>query len=191
MNLRTIVGAGVAVLVLGCGKAPQDTSRVIANIGGEKITEKALAEALASAVGDAKKTQDILGSETMRPQRNGFLEQMAMGKAIVAYGKAQGLDKDPAVKAQMERIIASAYFQVLVERQTPKVEPTEADLKAFYEELSKQMGPQIPPFEQIKDRLPQAWKQRREQEGQKALFDKIRQQVGVTISDDYKGGMGM
>lgn len=191
MNLRTIVGAGVAVLVLGCGKAPQDSSRVIANIGGEKITEKVLAEALAIAVGDAKKTQDILNSETMRSQRNGFLEQMAMGKAIVAFGKAQGLDKDPAVKAQMERIIASAYFQVLVERQAPKVEPTEADLKAFYDELSKQMGAQIPPYEQIKDRLPQAWKQRREQEGQKALFDKIRQQVGVTISDDYKGGMGM
>lgn len=191
MNLRTIVGLGAAMLVLGCGKTPQDTSRVIANVGGDKITEKALTETLAATLGDPQKAKEILATEALRMQRNGFVEQMAMGKAIVQYGKAQGLDKDPAVRAQMERIMASAYIQVLLERQSPKGEPTEADLKALYDELAKQMGPQIPPFEQVKDRLPQVWKQRREQEGQKALFEKIRQQVGITIADEYRGSMGM
>ena len=170
MSMRKIPVAlsGLLVLTLGCSKVPQDTSRVIANVGSEKITEagfKAMVHAMAN---DKAKAEAFLGEEAQREQRNSFLGKMAQAKQVVLMGKAEGLDKDAAVQAQLEGMMAQTYMQVLAERRLGKTEPGEAELKGLYDSLiaerkaaGKAQG--LPAFEQVKAQLPMIWKQRQQE----------------------------
>jgi len=109
MKLRCAHGIGMAALALvaslGCHKFSRDNSKVIANVAGEKITEKSFAETIKAMVPDEAKAKDILSSEALHDKRNEFLGQIAKAKALVLLGKAQGLDKDPAVKLRLESLL--------------------------------------------------------------------------------------
>lgn len=192
MNFRNVLGFGVLMLALGCSKGPKDTSRVIANVDGEKVTEQAFRATLRALAPDEAKVKEIMEGEAQRGQRNGFLDRLSVGKAIVKFGQQQGLDKDPGVQAQLEMMKAQAYLQALMDRRAAKLEPTEKDLKDMYDEVAaaqKATGQALPPFEQVKAQLPQAWKQRQTQKMQEALLAEVRQKVPITIVDEYKGGV--
>ena len=191
---KTVLIASLAglALALGCGKAAdKDASRVIASAGNDKITEsdfKGIVQALAP---DAAKATAFLTDPAAREARAQLAEQLAMQKAILAYAKLQGLDKDRAVQRQVEGAEAQAYFQSLVQKRLAGAEPTEAQLKALYDERiaalkAQGQGGSVPPFEQVKGQLPTLWRQQRQQEAAQELQKEIRARIPVTLADDYK-----
>lgn len=195
MKLRCAHGIGMAALALvaslGCHRFSRDNSKVIANVAGEKITEKSFAETIKAMVPDEAKAKDILGSEALHDKRNEFLGQIAKAKALVLLGKAQGLDKDPAVKLRLEQMTAQAYVQTLMERRLAKAQPTDAELKATYDELVAERKAQgqadgIPPFEQVKAQMPMLWKQRQESKVFEQLMKEATQRYQITYAEAYK-----
>lgn len=190
--MRKITLAGAALLaLLGCNTAPQDGSRVLANVGGQKITEadfKAMVEAMAQNQAQAK---EFLESPMAREERARMLNDWALSKALLAYAKTQDLERDPKVKARLEQVVAQAYFRILVEQRLSKVVPTEAQLKATYDELVAQrkaagQDQGLPTFEQVKAQMPDMWRQKRAQEVQGAVLDEVKAAYPVTLADEVK-----
>lgn len=190
--MRKITLAGAALLaLLGCNTASQDGGRVLVNVGGQKITEtefKAMVEAMAQNPAQAK---EFLESPKARDERARMLNDWALSKALVAYAKAQGVEEDLKVKVRLEQAMAQAYFRILVEQRLSKVTPTEAQLKATYDELvaeRKAAGQDqgLPTFEQVKAQMPDMWRQKRAQEVQGAVLDEVKAAYPVTLADDVK-----
>jgi len=190
--IRTAFVAGLlAVGILGCGKWSRDRSKVLANAAGEKITEKAFTEALFALAGDDAKAKDILNKEEGREMRNRLLESMAMQKCLLKYAKAEGLEKNVKVRYQVEQATMRVYMQALMERRVVKAEPTEAQLKAFYDHFvaeRKKLGQAdgIPPFEVVKAQLPQAWQQQQQSDAGEALEKDLKQRYPITYAEGYK-----
>lgn len=178
-------------LTLGCGKAPQDKSRVIATAGSEKITETDFKELVNALSPDAAKAKAFLQDPAAREARAELADQLAMQKAIVAYANLQGLPKDPLIQRQLERAQAQVYFQSMIQKRLADAEPTDAQLQALYNERVAAMKAQgqttaAPPFEQVKSQLPNLWRQQRTQEITLELQKEIRARIPVTLADDYK-----
>jgi len=177
----------------GCDRLPKDTSKVIASVASEKITEKAFESTIKSLISDDAKVKDVLTNKAMRDNRNDFLAQLLKGKALVKLAKSQGLDKDPMVQTRLEQASAQAYLQVLIERRMPKTGPTDAELKALYDERITQLksmgqdkGMTIPTFEQVKPQLPAAWKQQHETKLFEQVLNEATQKSPITYTDGYK-----
>lgn len=186
-----LTAAALAVLGgFGCKKFSKDKSPLVANVGGEKITEtqfKSLAKSLAQ---DDKKVEDLMKNTA---QRNQFLESLAMQKALIRFGKLEGLDKDQRAQTMVEQAMARAYFQVLVDRRLSKAEPTDAQLRPIYDDLVAQrkaagQDKGLPPFEdpKVKGYLAGAWKQKQEQEISEAVLKEVRLKVPITYGEGYK-----
>ena len=199
MRIRMAQVLGMAGLLMmggmGCRRFSKDTDKVLANVAGEKITAGQFQAAVKIMVQDDKKVEDLVKNEASKDQRNQFLESMALQKAMVRFGRSQGLDKDPKTKLLLEQAQASVYFQVLRERRTTKAEPTDAQLKALYDEAyaqQKAAGREkaMPPYEIVKDRLKGMWKQqeqqKQEQTASEGLLKEMRQKYPVTYADGYK-----
>lgn len=183
-------GAALALL-LGCNQARPAASRVIANVGGEKITEAEFQDAVKALSQDAKEAQAFLTEPSAKEERAQLVSRMAMSRAIAAYARQTGLDQDPAVQRQMEQQAASVYFQALAKKRMATTEPTDEQLLAFYKEQVERMkamggGANIPPFETIKAQVVQAYKQQRMQAVSLDIQNEIKAKVPVTLADDYR-----
>jgi isoleucyl-tRNA synthetase len=183
---------GLLVLgALGCSRVSKDTSTVVASVGGEKITQKAFEDTVRAFLADDAKAKDLLTSQTMREQRNQMLGSLINQKALLQYVKAEGLDKDPKVQIEIASATAGAYFQIMVERITPKAEPTDAQLKTFYDDYVLQakaanQAAGIPPFEQLKAQLPAAWKRKQSEAARESLLTTLNQKFPVVFAQDYR-----
>jgi hypothetical protein len=195
MKMRTaqLIGIGSLVVLgfLGCSKVPKDTSKILVNVAGEKITQAQFEEVVKVMIGDDKKAEELLKSEAMKEQRNQFLESLALQKSMVVMAKAEGLEKDLKAKVLLEQRSAQVYLQTLLDRRLPKSEPTEADLKTMYEGLvaeRKAMGQDkgLPAFEDVKAQLPGVWKQKQEQTVTEGLFKELRQKYPLTFAEGYQ-----
>lgn len=192
MKLQTIGIAGCLLAsILGCEKVSKDTSKVIASVAGEKITENVFEATIKSMVNDEAKAKDVLTKADMRETRNEFLSQLLKGKALVALAKAQGLDKDPQVKIRLEQASAQAYLQTLMDRRMPKNGPSDAELKVLYDQQVAQlkaMGQDkgVPPFEQVKSQLPTFWKKQQEGKIFEQLMTEASQKSPITYTEGYK-----
>jgi len=188
--------SGLLVLgTLACSKASADHSKVVASVGPEKITEKAFADTVRIMVGDEAKAKDVLTSEAARPQRNQLLETIVTQKALLRFAKSEGLDKDPKVQLAVEAATAQVYFQAMMEKRAASVEPTEAQLKALYDDYVKQADAagqkaSVPPFEQVKAQLPQLWKRKQGQAASDMLLTQLKQRYTVVFAPEYKPAQG-
>ena len=192
LTSTTLLLAGSAlVLALACKTSQPDTSRVIANVGGEKITEAEFQDVVRTLSADPKEAQTFLTDPAAREERAQLANRVAMSRAITAYAKLTGLDQDPAVKRQMEQQQANVYFQVLAKKRSTSEVPTEAQLLAFYKEQVDKMKAQgrsqgIPPFEAVKAQVAEGWKQQRIQAVSLDIQKEIKAKVPVTLVDDYR-----
>ena len=193
MEMRTarMLGMGGLLLVcgMGCGKFSRDHSKVVASVGGEKITEKSFAEAVRTVVGDEVKANELLTSAAARESRNQFLDQMVTQKALLRFAKGEGLDKDPKVKMALEVAMANVYYQALIERRVGKVEPTEAQIKVVYDEILKErtaagQAAAVPSFEQAKAQLPAMWKQKQAEQASVLLLLQLKK--SVVFAPEYR-----
>lgn len=192
--LRIAILGVLALGLAGCGKVSKDNGKVLATVGGEKITEKTFIEAVNLVMGDEAKAKDMLTNDTMHEQRNQFLGTLVNQKALLAWAKAEGLDKDPKVQIEVNSAVANAYFQVLAERVVNKAEPTEAQLKAFYDQFVEQakaanQAEGIPPYDQVKAQLPEAWKRKQVQVARESLLAQLNQRYPVVFDPEYRPAM--
>jgi hypothetical protein len=193
MRAARLMGmCGVLALgAVGCSRVSKDTSPVVANVGGEKITQTAFTAMVNDYLGDPAKAKEFLTDPKLQDQRNQFLGTVVNQKALIQFVKADGLDKDPRVKLEIESAVANAYFQLEAERLMPKAEPTDADLRAFYDAYVLQakaanQAAGLPTFEQVKAQLPGAWKRKQEQQAREALLTQLNQKCPVVFAPDYR-----
>ncbi len=194
-KVTTITPALVLILGLGCNKASHDSSPVLANVGGQKITQNEFEEAIRAVVPDAAKVEQVLHSDRMRDQRNGFLGSLAQQKALTELARMEGVDRDPKVRLEAEGAVAQVYLKAILQKRSGTATPTDADLKKVYDEVvAKQKAsgnPQPPPpFEEVKATLAQMWQQQQEQQNQARLQDdltkELKTRVPTTYAEDYQ-----
>lgn len=193
MNKRTASMLGMSGLLvvglLGCSRISKNTGKVLANVAGEKITEGQFRDVVHAVTGDPKKAEELLTNDKLKEQRNQFLKTFALQKAMLKMASAEKMDKELKYKLQLEDNAARIYFQGLMERRASKAEPTEAQLKALYDELvgmRKAEGAKgIPPYESVKSQMPTIWKQRQDQNLTEQLFKEIKQKYPITYADGY------
>ena len=185
-----IVGSALAIS-MACKTTKPDTSRVIANVGGEKITEAEFQDVVKSLSPDPKEAQTFLTDPAAKAERAQLASRIAMSRAITTYAKQTGLDQDPSVKRQLEQQQANVYFQALAKKRMGTAEPTDEELKGFYTEQVAQMKQAgqtqaVPPFEAVKAQLVQGYKQKRMQTMSLEIQKEIKAKVPVTLADDYR-----
>jgi len=183
------LGGILALALVGCRSGNTGTDTVIAKVGAEKVTEAQFHDLINALAGDPEKAQEFLTEEKNRGQRNEFLSKYLDSKGLVMLAKEEGLDGDPKIRLQLDEAITQVYAQAILERRMPKAEPTDAQLRAIYDEIAgkqKDMGMTLPPFEEAKPHLPALWKQKQQQEIGEALLKEIKTKFPVTIADEYK-----
>ncbi len=185
-----IAGSALA-LFLACNSSKPDTSRVIANVGGDKITEAEFQDVVKTLSPDPKDAQAFLTDPAARDERAQLASRIAMSRAIATYAKQTGLDQEPSVKRLLEQQQANVYFQALAKKRMTTAEPTDEQLQAFYKEQVERMKAQgqvqgIPPFETVKAQLVQGYKQKRMADISQDIQKEIKAKVPVTLADDYR-----
>ena len=184
-----LVGAAL-VFSLACKTSKPDSSRVIANVGGDKITEAEFQDVVKALSADPKAAQAFLTDPATRDDRAQLASRIAMSRAITAYAKQTGLDQDPSVKRQLEQQQANIYFQALAKKRMSTAEPTDEQLLAFYKEQVERMkaqgGASVPPFEAVKAQVAQGYKQQRMAAISQDIQKEIKAKVPVTLADDYR-----
>jgi hypothetical protein len=184
------ISLGLAFLAaLGCGKGAKDSGPVLASVGSEKITAKEFKELVERMAPDAPRAKALLEDPDpqQRAQRNGLLSDLASAYAVLQVAKQQGLDRDPRMQAEIRVATAAAYRRAMVASRMP-AQPTEADLKAFYDKAAaeaKQAGQQIPPYEAVKAQLAPAWTREQQQRVLAQLEEEIARKVPTTFADGY------
>jgi len=185
-----LIAGSALFLALGCNLGKSDTSRVIANVGGDKVTEAEFQDVVKTLSQDPKEAQSFLSDPAARDERANLASRIAMSKAIAAYAKQTGLDQDPAVKRQLEQQEANIYFQALAKKRMPTAEPTDEQLMAFYKDQVERMKAQgaagVPPFETVKAQVAQGYKQQRAQAVSLDIQKEIKAKVPITLADDYR-----
>ena len=189
-HFAVLLAGSALVLSVACKTGKPDTSRVIANVGGDKITEAEFREVVTSLSPDPKEAQTFLTDPAAREERAQLASRIAMARAITAYAKQTGLDKDPSVQRQLEQQQANVYFQSLAKKRMSTVEPTDEQLMAFYKEqverLKAQGNPTVPPFEAVKAQVAQGYKQQRMATISQDIQKEIKAKVPITLADDYR-----
>ena len=186
-------GAALGALVLGlaCGRQSVDDGRVLANVGGQRITEGELRELVHAMMPDAARAKEFLEGQTrdIQDQRTQVIHQMAFNKAVIAQAKAEGLDQDPGVRNLLEQAEAQAYLQALLERRSAGqametlVEPAYGYVVAKLKAEGKGQG--VPTLEEVKankalaEQVVSLW--RRE-----SLQEEIKSKVPVTYAEGYQ-----
>lgn len=192
-HFAALIAGSALLLAVACKTSKPDTSRVIANVGGDKITEAEFRDVVTTLSPDAKEAQTFLTDPAAREERAQLASRIAMSRAITTYAKQTGLDKDPSVKRQLEQQQANVYFQVLAKKRMSTTEPTDEQLMAFYKEQVERMKGQggaaaakVPPFEAVKAQLVQGYKQQRMATISQDIQKEIKAKVPVTLADDYR-----
>lgn len=178
MKARALPVLVALAALAGCHRASPDASKVLASVAGQKISQGDLEALVAGMVPDPAKARMVLESPGFQAQKADMVRQMAMQKAVIAYARTQGLDADPAVRAQIEGATAQAYFQVLMTRrgEAARTPPTDAQLLAMYQEIQSK-NKDIPPFEQVKAQLAQGY-------GQWQFQKELKAAVPITFADE-------
>lgn len=186
MKRQTIWAVGcVAAAMLGCGS--RDKSKVLATVGSEKVTEQVLEQHIRVLAPTEAEAKAFLAPER-KAERDQFVDRLVQIKTMAAFGKLEGLEKDPKARILVEQAVAQTYMQLLLERRMAGLNqnPTEAQLKTDYDALVAQAKGAdktavIPPFEnpQVKDQLTQRWKQKLAKTIQDGLIKEMESKIKV------------
>lgn len=107
---------------------------------------------------------------------------MKSGDQVITALKEQGMAEDE-VRAQ---ITDQVKIEQLLAAEAGAAEPTEAEMKALYKQLSSQQGAGaqggLPPYEKVKPQLRQQVKSQKEGQVAEALIADLRKQGDVTIN---------
>lgn len=187
MSLRYALPLALAALV-GCSRASQDTSKVLANVGGHKITEQDLAAMIRIVAPSPEVADSVMKDPAQKVRRDAMLKQLAEIRQLIEFGRLEGFETTPRYQLSMDIARADATQRIWAQAHTGGIEPTQAELKAIYDEEAarqKQAGqPPLPPMDQVTQELRQAWTQKNQQrlqEEQQRLQDAFKKQVNARV----------
>ncbi|WP_373045561.1 thioredoxin domain-containing protein [Vulgatibacter sp.] len=140
----------------------EDPSTVVATVNGEKIT---LADLDKPMTGKLRSMEQEMRDQKHKMRQAG-LEAMVAKKLVEAEAKKKGVTEEELLKAEVESKI------------TP---PTEAEIKAFYDQQSAS-GQPLPPYEQVKDRIAQYLTGDQQRKVMIAYFDQLKAAAKVEIN---------
>ena len=192
---RIFIAAGALAALIGCGRpASADASAVLANVNGVRITQADLEATVRALAADAQQADQILHDPAAAGERAKLVHRLAFQAAMDQFAAKQGLDKDPLTRFQLADGRAMAFANVLVSRAAGNATPTEAQLRAFYDEqmaARKATGQDkgMPSFDEIKasPQLASAWQQDRFAKAQAAFEQDLKAQVPVTYAEGFQG----
>jgi hypothetical protein len=194
MRAARMMGMGGLLVagLLGCNKVSKDHGKVLATVAGEKITEQTFTDTVQNVMGDQAK--DLLSNPANKERRNQILGTLVNQKAILAWAREKGLDKDPKVQIQVSSALANAYFNVMLEKSSTSAEPTDEQLRELYDQVVSQakaanQAQGIPPFEQVKAQLPAVWKQRQMQQARERVLNDLNTKYPVVFDPEYRPAM--
>ena len=155
-----------------------------------RLVRKGESVAICEQRGEPGKTKGPMEREVVRIVTPGTITDEALlderRDNLLASQYAQA-----AVQTTLVASVANAYFQLEAERLMPKAEPTDAELKAFYDDYVIQakaanQAAGLPPFEQVKGQLPGAWKRKQAQQARETLLTQLNQKCPVVFAPDYR-----
>jgi hypothetical protein len=191
---RILPAAGALAALLGCNHeaaAPKaDTSAVLANVNGTRITQADFEARAKTLSTNPQEVQVFLTDAKYQAQRAQLVHQLAFEAAMTQIAVKNGIDQDPAALALLAKQRAAIYANVLVSHSAGNATPTDAQLKAFYDDLvtarkAAGQAQALPPFDQVKT-LPQfaeAWQKAQFQKAGDAFQKDLQTQVPVTYAD--------
>ncbi len=197
---RTLIAVGATLgtlaALLGCDRdaaAPAaDASAVLANVNGTRITQAMLEATVHAGIQDAAKAEAFLKEPAYQGQRAQLVHQLATQAAIEQLAAKAGIEKDPAVALNLAQARANIYASVLASRAAGNAEPTEEQMKAFYEEQvaarkASGQGQDLPDYAHIDPRvkamLPELVHRDQFQKAQAAFQQTLKTQVPVTYAE--------
>lgn len=190
-TLAPMILAPMLVLAFGCGTASRDSSPVVANVAGQKITQKefeGIVRALAPKPSDA---DSLLTDPKLKERRNQWIGSLAEQKALIELAKLEGIDKDIKVRLQAESALAEVYKRAIIEKRASATVAPEAELHKIYDEaVAKQKAAgstqPLPPFDAVLAELTQAWQQKQQAQALERLTTELKQRVPVSYAEGYQ-----
>jgi len=120
--------AVAAAALTQCEEAPSDVDASsdatrLATVAGHPITE---ADLMAEA-------ELRLSQREALPSPSDLLDQMIDRRALLAKARAEGLDKDPAIRRRMESVLIARLREQELEREVAEAQISEEELREAYE----------------------------------------------------------
>lgn len=181
----------ILALALGCGIGSHDSSPVVANVAGQKITQKEFEDIVRALAPKPSDADSLLTDPKLKERRNQWVGNLAEQRALIEMAKLEGVDKDVKVRLQAESALAEVYKRAILEKRTASMAAPEADLHQIYDEaVAKQKAAGstqvLPPFDAVHAELVQAWQQKQQQQGQERLVKELKQRVPISYGDGYQ-----
>ncbi|MEB1808892.1 MAG: SurA N-terminal domain-containing protein [Bacillaceae bacterium] len=164
-----------------------------AQMFGEEVNQSELKEQMIESMIAQellKQEADKAGHEASEEDITNTLEDLAAQYGVgtsdefLAALEEQGMEREEV----MSELALQVKVDKLIASETGEIEPTEAELKEFYElavAQQAQMGGEdveIPPFEELKEEIEKQVKLQKQTEVAQALVGKLREEADVTIN---------
>ena len=163
------------------GKTSDDA--VLATVGGEKITYGQVRKALQAAAPGPHGTDGLL-TNPVAIQR--VVDREAMGVALHAYAKKQGLDGSEELKSVRGEMERAVLINLLVEKVAAKdVSVTDKEIEGAYAEHGPMLvrdGKKIP-FAQMKDQLRSFLENAKRRKALDEYVESLRKKAKITINE--------
>lgn len=173
-----------------------------AQMSGEEVDEEQLQQDTLEVVVDSVLLRQAAEEEGLEPsddEVDTLLEELATGNGLESVDQflevleQQGMDEETARREAASQLAIQAY----VEQEAPVEEPTDEEVRAYYDELVAQQEdagageddaagtaapqqPEIPEFDQVRDQLAQQLQSEEQAEATDELVASLREDAEIT-----------
>jgi hypothetical protein len=172
---------GMVLLGTACsGEGPEDAGPVVARVNDYEITLKEYETQLNSDVSMSELYQ--LTEEDKRE----FLERLIRKELLIQEAMERKLDRREAFVRAIERYWESTLIRDLMEIKGEEIVKrasiTEEQVRARYEEM-KRANAQVPPFEELRERIGRTLLEETRQERLRAWVEGLREEADVEVHE--------
>lgn len=127
---KLLIALSACALLVGCNKPVDQNNPVVATVDSTAITAKDVQDEMKGLPPAAK--DFFTGAEGMTR----FVDELTKREMLYLEAKKRGIDKDKEIEKRIEDFKRMTMIQKMIEKEIEeksKQQPTEEDLKAFYE----------------------------------------------------------